>query len=304
MTVDDPQTLLAQLKAAQRLPSPAGTALRVVELSRRDDVELREIAVVIMSDPALSGRLLKYANSSIMDGRRTVNSVRDAVLLLGLRNVKLTALGFSLVSPNLQMRCPGFNPKAFWSDSFIRAAIARHISTILGYSDREEAFTAGLLAGIGRLAFAKGLPELYARVLESSPDERAQAEMERRLIGVDHIQFGARLLADWEVPERLVGALEHQSRPVDAPEDVRTLARVLDLSARLAPAFNTGEAISDDLRCAAREVADDVLQLDETSWQQVAERILGDYREIAELFGAELGSPRGHRRPARAKPNV
>jgi len=81
MPSGDPAALLQRLKTAKRLPSPPGTAIRVLELCRHEDTDVHCIADVIMSDPALSGRLLRYANSPIAGIGRKVSSVRDAVLL-------------------------------------------------------------------------------------------------------------------------------------------------------------------------------------------------------------------------------
>ncbi len=121
MTSTQATSLLSRLKASRRLPSPAGVAIRVLELCRRQDSESQEIAEVIMSDPALSGRLLKYANSAAVGVGRDVTSVRDAVLIMGLRAVKLTALGFALARPESKPNCPAFDFKRFWIESFLAA---------------------------------------------------------------------------------------------------------------------------------------------------------------------------------------
>jgi len=63
-------SLFAHMKATKRLPSPPGTALEVLQLCRAEDADIHKIADVIMSDPALSGRLLKFANSPTGNCRR------------------------------------------------------------------------------------------------------------------------------------------------------------------------------------------------------------------------------------------
>jgi diguanylate cyclase (GGDEF)-like protein len=290
MNAKQSPALFAELKAANRLPSPPGTALRVLELSRRDDVELQEIADAVMSDPVLSGRLLKFANMSIVATGRDVTSIRDAVLILGLRTVKLISLGFSLVSPDIRSRCPGFDLKRFWSESFARAAIARHIKIILSEADREEAFTAALLAGIGRLALAQGATEAYVRVMEKVGEGYSLIDGERHVLGVDHIQFGAQLLTYWELPARLVHAVEYQNEPTQAPEAVQSLANSVHLAIRLAPAFIAKEELNADQRDATRDVVENALRLDEESWKRTADQILDDYLRIAGVFNVEINS--------------
>jgi HD-like signal output (HDOD) protein len=183
--------LFAQLKASKRLPTPPGTALRVLELCRAEDADMTKIADTIKSDPALSARLLKFANSPLSGLNHAVASVREAILLLGLRTVKLTALGFSVATTGATCGCPGFSIRQFWAESFLRAVITKRLAMQSRQVDREEAFTAGLLAAIGRLALARGLAEQYAPVLEAARQGQPLLLAERSILQTDHIQFGA-----------------------------------------------------------------------------------------------------------------
>jgi diguanylate cyclase (GGDEF)-like protein len=283
--------LLNQLKAAKRLPSPPGTALCVLQLCRRDDTDLHEVADAIMSDPALSGRLLKYANSAIVGVGREVASVRDAVLLLGLRAVKLTALGFSIATPEFQPRCRGFDLRFFWAESFATAVLARQTAAQLGDVDREEAFTAGLLARIGRLALANGCPEEYSRVLEAHQAGQPLLEAEHRHLGIDHVQFGTQLLADWGLPKILTEALEGLALPpgADRPDThVCPLARVVRVAAQLAPLFVGPDELSPEQHEQGRLLIEEKLALDEQAWARIAEETQSDYHEMGELFDIRL----------------
>ncbi len=286
-TVDTP-SLLARLKAAKRLPSSPGTAIRVLELCRRDDVSLDEIADVLMSDPALAGRVLKFVNSPLAGIGREVSSVRDAVLLLGLRTVKLTALGFSLATPDMQPRCPGFDLKRYWSESFATAVVARRLAQHYAGVDREEAFTVALMGGIGRLALACSIPDQYAKVLEIAHSGEALMQAERVHFGIDNIQFCAELLADWGLPEPLVEAVAYQHQPETATPAGQSLGRILFAASQLAPAFVGDPGLATDARQAARDVVEQTLNLDEESWKPVAEEILGDYLQTASIFEVEF----------------
>jgi diguanylate cyclase (GGDEF)-like protein len=284
-------SLIDRMKAAKQLPSPPRIALGVLELCRRDDSEIREIADVIMSDPALTSRLLRYANSSIVGAGRKVASVRDAVLLLGLRAVKLTALGFSLVSPDFQPRCPRFNLRRFWSDCFAAAAIARRVAAQQSYPDREEAFAAGLLSQIGRLALAHGLPDEYQRVLAAVEAGQPLTETERRFFGVDSIAFGAQLLRDWGLPDVLVDAIKHQAVPFEPGQSGNgkpVLAHIVHLATELAPVFTDPDGLTHEQCDAARRLVENGLGLDEQSWQRIADGVLSDYRQVADLFDVKL----------------
>ncbi|MFQ5805861.1 MAG: HDOD domain-containing protein [Phycisphaerae bacterium] len=284
--------MVSRLKAGKQLPSPPRTALHILELCRSEDSDVHELADVIMSDPALSSRLLRYANSSIVGAGRKVTSIRDAVLLLGFRAVKLTALGFSIASPDFRPRCPGFDLRRFWSGSFATAAIARRITVERFDTDREEAFTAGLLVNIGRLALAYGLPDDYKQVMQAVRAGKPLMEAERDLFGLDHLQFAAQLLAEWGLPELLVETLRRQtipSTPVLTDGHAQLLAQIIRLSRQLVPLFIDADKLSREQRDAAHHVVENELKLDEQSWQRLADQVLSDYRQVAEWFDVQLG---------------
>ncbi len=280
--------LLAELKTASRLPSPPGVAFRVLELCRRDDSERHEIADAVMSDPALAARLLRYANSPLLGGRRKVSSVLEAVLLLGLRATKLTALGFSLPLREFRPQCDGFSLPAFWTESFLNGVLARRVVAPRLKVGREDAFTAGLLAGLGRLVLATGLPALYARVLETSAAGVDRLTRERELLGVDHAEVGARVLREWQLPDALCDAIENQYAPEAAPQTSASLASAIrqarELADRLVDARLT--ATSDGEPDGGPPSFDDV----DLGGCAPAD-ILADVRQMASLFDIQLDDP-------------
>jgi diguanylate cyclase (GGDEF)-like protein len=286
-------TLLGRLSSAKRLPSPPGVALRVLELARREDTDVQQVAAVIMSDPVLSMRLLKYANLGSLSAGRQVASVRDAAVLLGLRAVKLTALGFSLAVPEFQPSCPSFDMRRFWSESLATALVARRLAVGRFQIEREEAFTAGLLSGIGRLAFACGLPEKYARALAAVEAGRSLIETERDMFGLDHLQLGAKLFEEWGLPAVLVQALAFQHRPVDSRvgwDPPGQLTRVVRAALRLAPPFVDGRQLAPEVRELSRDLIKGELELNEASWQKIAEEVAVEYGKVAPVFNVELSA--------------
>ena len=99
---------LEQLKISGQLPSPRGVALAVLELSRRENATLGEIARVVQTDPALSGRLIKLANA-VSHITRPVVSVQEAVVRQGMATVRHLALGFSLLDQYRNGVCKAFD---------------------------------------------------------------------------------------------------------------------------------------------------------------------------------------------------
>src|SRR5262245_193499 len=81
-----------ELRNSGKLPTPSGVGLRILVLTRSEDCSLDDIAKVVQADPALTGRILKLANSAIATGAQPATHVREAGVRLGLRTVCSVAL--------------------------------------------------------------------------------------------------------------------------------------------------------------------------------------------------------------------
>src|SRR3569623_3786352 len=109
-------TQAEQLKLSGQLPSPRGVELAILELSRREYATLGDIARVVQTDPALSGRLINLANTA-SHVARPVDSIQEAVVRQGMATVRHLALGFSLVDQYRDGACEAFDYKGYWSHS-------------------------------------------------------------------------------------------------------------------------------------------------------------------------------------------
>jgi HD-like signal output (HDOD) protein len=112
-----------ELKTTGKLPSPSGVALAIIELCRRDSVNMDEIAHAVRADPALSGRVIKFANAAVHGPRRPVVSVIEAIKLVGVSTVRQLVLGFSLLG---QYRAGAGSPMA-WMAATARYRAIDHL---------------------------------------------------------------------------------------------------------------------------------------------------------------------------------
>ena len=91
------QELLHELENLQDLPTLPGTAFRVMQMALEPDVSLPKMAEIIMSDVALSTRILKVVNSSYHSFSHTITNINQAVVILGLNMVKNVALSLTVM---------------------------------------------------------------------------------------------------------------------------------------------------------------------------------------------------------------
>lgn len=286
-TTDQARAVVARLKSAQRLPSPPGVALRVIELCRRDDTDSRQIGGVIDADPVLTARLLRYANSPLAGIATRVTSSEQAIRFLGFRNVQVIALGFSLASGRTAPRCPRFDLREFWATTVVRAVLARRMAEYAPVCDPVEAFTAGLLSGLGRLALAIGVPEEYDRALAAASLGAPLREAEIACMGVDHADFGSAMLEDWRLPSSLVDAVRCQFDPSSAPDNHRGLAHACHRALRLAPLLLGGAAAQPSQTEALARVIEVELALAPPAWVELSGRVAAEARELSGILDVD-----------------
>jgi len=198
---------LNELKAADRLPSPSGVALAIMRLVQESDATLQQLVQLVKADPALSGRILRFANSAAFGARRPIADVQTAVMMMGMQAVRNFALSLSLMNNSNQVLCPGFDYPAYWSRSLavsvsIAAITARELTVV-----REESFTLGLLSDIGSLALATAWSDIYGECLGSATGASLLA-LEREHFSIDHNALTLLLLADWGFPAVFLEALK------------------------------------------------------------------------------------------------
>ncbi|HEX9640370.1 MAG TPA: HDOD domain-containing protein, partial [Candidatus Krumholzibacteria bacterium] len=229
-----------ELRLTGCLPSPTGVGLAILRHIQNDDFTMGELIRATKSDPALTGVLLKLANTGKRGSLAPARTVSSAAMQLGVRSVRGVALGFSLISGNRTGRCARFDYEQYWSHSLAMAVSAEILGRIFGEVDPEEAFTCAILSGIGKLALASIHPETFSRLLEESQGLGVEEliALERRALDVDHRELSGAMMVDWKLPEVFAFAItSFESADEGAPsEEARRMTATLRAANRLAKA--------------------------------------------------------------------
>lgn len=206
--------------AELRPMSPIAT--QILEITEGDRFSAHELATAISSDPALSAKILRLSNSAYYGFPRRISTVRDAVVLLGFRAVRSATLAqcvIDAVPPSTNI-----DYDVAWSYSISVGMLAE----LLGRAERthqDEAFTAGVLHNIGRLAFDQHLPERFtAAVRLAAQEEIALADAQRELVGFSDAELGGALAAHWSFPEPLTEAVAQHLTPPSKLKEPTSLA--------------------------------------------------------------------------------
>jgi diguanylate cyclase (GGDEF)-like protein len=200
------------LESMEALPSMPAVALQIVRLAQEDEATVDDFAEVLMLDSALSGKLLKLANSSMYNPGTPVRTLPRAVMTLGLKSVKLLALSFSLTDSTPRESIGGPDLRVYWRRTITCAAAAHTFGSNACRRLVDEGFLCGLLSRMGQLALAVGFPERYA-ALSNGEHAWPTRDVERETFGFAGDEVGAQLLRSWELPELLCDTIEWMGDP-------------------------------------------------------------------------------------------
>lgn len=204
-------TLLAQSIV---LPSiPRVIALLLGELDR-EEPDLRKVSQLISTDLALTTRLLQAANTPFFNLSGKVNSVPEALAILGLPHIRTMAA--EAASAASLKAVPGINLQQFWAYSLNVAKLSRSLAGVVR-QNQGAAFTCGLIHAVGELVMHLGMPiEIAPLAKEVPPLDIKRARAEFKQFGYSYAQVGAAYVRRWQFPQPIVDALEHQYAPFES----------------------------------------------------------------------------------------
>lgn len=198
-------------------PLPAALSEVLLAL-RQGGLTMERCVALIERDPSLAARCLRLANSPFYGRAGRIGSVSSAVTLLGLRTVNHLLTAVTLQQAIRPEQCPGFDLNGFWRHAMNVAMAASTISPRLDL-DPSEAFLAGLLHDIGELMLVVLVPDTMAEVERRVAAGEPTREVERTLLGTDHVEVGSAVAQRWNFPPAIVEAIADHHRGPEHAQD-------------------------------------------------------------------------------------
>jgi putative nucleotidyltransferase with HDIG domain len=216
-----------------------GVATRVQCIAADPSGSVTRVARVLEGDPALCARLLRLVNSAGYALRIKCSSVRHAVALAGLDNVRDLVTSASVLKLFDAKTC---QTAAVLGHCAQVGSLCRYFGAFLSLP-RETLFTCGFLHDIGKLMLMEVQGDDYQALLESCADDADASQVAEQLaIGYDHAVLGAAVLTKWRIPEPVPTVVEHHhdfAGVLDRPE-LAQLVAVVRLADQVAHQLSRG----------------------------------------------------------------
>ncbi|MGB1800800.1 MAG: HDOD domain-containing protein [Gammaproteobacteria bacterium] len=194
-----------------------------------------ELSEVVSYDPAISARLLKIANSSFYGQVAKVDTIKKAVMLLGVKTVHDTVLNITVSQAFHSISDVNYDVATFWHNSVMRAVVAVSCAKELNIPEPDRLFTLGLLSDLGHMIMSIKEPGLMRSVIQQHNKTQYPLHLfERSTFGFDSSELGADLLESWSIPDSIVTGIRYQNCPEIATE-FRQEASIIYCAARLHP---------------------------------------------------------------------
>lgn len=263
-----------------KLPTPPAIALRILEEVHKEEPSFSRLTELINTDPALTARVLRIANSPTFAPISRIDNLDKALTRMGTTLLTNVALSFILVSSFKQIPDSNFNFEYFWKRS-VTAAVGANVIARGICRKNDYIFIATLLHDIGILIADNCLPS-YRVIFNSENPHQSINEREQDHFGFSHAKLGSELLQQWGLPEQITLPIAWHQQPENAPQEAECPARVINLADKLSAVFH-GKPGPNKLKIFREELSNHY-KLSNSKINQLIEEISEQSSEVLSFF--------------------
>ncbi len=262
--------------------------LRLEEAINNPRKSMSDIARIIREDPGLTARLLRIVNSAFYNFPSRVETISQAVTIVGTQQLSALALATSVMNMFKGIPEELVNMDSFWRHSVGVGLSARVIATLRREPNAERFFVAGMLHDIGRLVlYTKISGQARDAILAAKENKVLLYEAEKDSLGFTHAVVGGVLLQTWKLPtslEEVVMFHHHPSGSTRFPVET-AIIHVADIIAHSMELGSSGEQFVPPLE----EQAWELLKLQPSLLQTIEDQVARQYKDALETMIVDPG---------------
>jgi HD-like signal output (HDOD) protein len=267
------------------VPTLPHVAMEVIRLVGDQNSSIQQFEETIQADQALTGRVLRVANTAHFAQEKEVTTLRRATVLIGLQRIKAIALGFHLgaaVDDRTLER-----HKSMWTVSLYRGWLALRLAEKLRSDVAGEAFIISFMGDVGIPLMSRLVGDGYEPVVGQWEAPGAMFLREYNELPLTHVDVAAVLCRLWKLPESLALpiCLHHNPAPPADPSDPGSVRRAIAYavgSMHLTPSDFDGNRLPDIRK--ARGVMHRLLRLTPDELGACAKEAIQDFDATRDLF--------------------
>ena len=233
--------LWLRVKEQGNLPGFSSVVRQIVGAMQSDDDREFSMTRTVLSDPALTQRVLRLANSAMYAMFGEINTVSRAVMVLGTESIGHLALGLKLVDGMADVSTGSSQVRMEMEKSVLAGHIARQATAQASTRDAEEAVVCSLLHGLGRMMTAFYLPEYWEALQHATQERGPGIGAEVATLGMTLSDIGRLIARRWGLPHGLIESLQDV-----APQAGEPLDHTAWLAALATMSSNCAQAICED----------------------------------------------------------
>ena len=233
-TLDRLRSRIAMIDAMPAMPAILRPLLRCLD-QPVEQVDMERIVELVSYDKSIAAQCLRMANSALFMRNAPAETVRSAVMSLGVWRVR-DLLFSNALSQIIPANRWVVDPVMFWRHSLGVALVCRKFAEMIEYPDSEKAYLAGLLHDIGVLVNCMVAPEEFRVAMEKASREQIPLdEAEQATLGFTHSDSGRVLAEAWKIPADIADAIElhHQIGDSERGGPLVALVHLSDLLCRM-----------------------------------------------------------------------
>lgn len=277
------KNIFEKIKQSDNLPQLPQVMLKLIRACNSEKTSIEELTGIISTDPSLTSRLIQIIGSPYINLPKEVNSIKTAVVYLGIDTIRNIAISTSAMHFfNLSKAVPEFDIKRFWYHSYKCGVIARKVAEENDFSNPDEFFLAGLLHDIGRLVLLQNFPDDYKAILKKGSGEKQILASELEMFDADTPQVSAWLFNQWNLNPLISDAVLFINETIEQVESALSHVKMVFIANFLAE--------QDSL-----EKISDILSLTDISRARLEHISLDAEKEVSEIaksLGIKIGEDR------------
>ncbi len=215
------QNIFTKLYNLKNLPVMPGLAIELMSYTIDEETSIKELANLISKDPSLTAQILKVSNSAFYALKRKVGSLEQAIILLGLREIKNLIFTLSIIKLFPKKTKFSFDKIAFLKHSVVTGRTAEILTKVFKLNFQTSPFIAGLLHDIGKIFLDQYFHyEFNLAVERAKQDNKNLFEVEAEELGTDHAYIGGYIAKSWNFPEELIDAINFHHCPDEKNKNI------------------------------------------------------------------------------------